>query len=309
MSHALEPVRRLRRGDLVAVAAPSSAVEPERLQAGVANLERLGFRVRVPDGILARTAFTAGDAARRLGELEQLFRDPEVRAVFGARGGGGTIELLPRLADPALFLSDPKPLVGYSDLTFLHLLLQRIGLVTFHGPMVARGLDGAFDEMSLLGALTGEGAPFSVPEGVLRPLQGGEGQGTLLGGCLSILAAAAGTPWALPAIGPTILLLEDLDEAPFRVHRALSQLRLSGAFEELRGVIFGQMPGCCYPEDPGPLELAILRAFEGLSVPIAFGLPSGHTVSPGLTLPLGVPARLACDSNSVRLELLASGVR
>jgi len=309
MSQALQPVRRVRRGDLVAVAAPSSAVEPERLQAGVSTLERLGFRVRVPEGILARTAFTAGDAPRRQAELEQLFRDAEVRAVFGARGGGGTIELLPRLDDPSVFLSDPKPLVGYSDLTFLHLLLQRLGLVTFHGPMVARGLDGAFDEDSLLAALTGEGAPFSVPEGSLRPLHSGEGQGTLLGGCLSILAAASGTPWAMPAIGPTILLLEDLDEAPFQVHRALCQLRLSGAFDGLRGVVFGQMPGCCYPEDPGPLELAILRALEGLAIPIAFGMPSGHTVSPGLTLPLGVPASLVCDSTIVRFELLASGVR
>ena len=276
--------------------------------AGVGALEQIGFGVRLTAGILERTGFTAGDREHRLAELVGLLQDDEVRAVVCARGGAGAIELLPCLADPDLFLRDPKPLVGYSDITFLHLLARRVGIVSLHGPMVARGFDDAFDEASFLHALTGEGQPYVTPAGTLRPLRAGSSEGVLLGGCLSILAAAAGTPWALESNGPTILLLEDVGEPCYRIHRMLHQLRLSGALAQVRGVVFGEMPGCGDPSSVGALEAVCLGALEDLDVPVAIGLPSGHTTGPAVTLPLGVQARLSCDEREARFEVLASAV-
>lgn len=308
MSRALQPVRRVKPGDLIGVSAPAGPVEEGRLMAGVRALEGLGFGVRLTAGILERTGFTAGGRGHRLAELTGLLRDGEVRAVICARGGAGAIELLPRLADPDLFLRDPKPLVGYSDITFLHLLARKAGIVSLHGPMVARGLDDVFDESSFLHALTGDGEPYVTTPGTLRPLQAGSGEGVLLGGCLSILAAAAGTPWALESDGPTILLLEDVDEPCYRIHRMLHQLRLSGALERVRGIVFGEMPGCGGPASVAALDSVCLGALEGLDIPVAIGLPSGHTTGPAVTLPLGVPARLSCDGQDAGLEMLAPAV-
>jgi muramoyltetrapeptide carboxypeptidase len=294
-------------GDVIGVCAPSGPVEPERLGAGIHALERLGFRVRVGDGILERRGFTAGDPLRRKRELEALQRDPEVRAIVCARGGAGALQLLPLLNDPRVFLDDPKPLIGYSDVTFLHLLLQRYGLVSFHGPMVARGLDGAVDEPSLVHAITGSGLPFESSAVNLRALCAGAGEGMLRGGCLSIVAAAAGTPWALLPQEPTILFLEDVGEPPYRIDRLLRQLRLSGAFAHLQGLVLGEMLDCQDKDGGTSLGDVVSEALEGLDVPVALGLPSGHTNAAGITLPLGVRARLVCDDEA-RFEILESGV-
>jgi muramoyltetrapeptide carboxypeptidase len=301
-------VSALRAGDLIGVCAPSGPVERDRLTAGVATLERLGFRVRVPDGILERSGFTAGNAARRQAELLGLLRDDAVRAVICARGGAGAIELLPGLDGSVRELSDLKPVVGYSDITFLHLLLKRAGVVSFLGPMAARGLDAAFDENSLVHALTGEGEPYATPAGTLRLLRPGQAEGTLLGGCLSILASAAGTPWGLRLDTPTVLFLEDVNEPPYRLHRMLHQLRLSGAFENVVGVVFGEMPGCEDSTGATSLEHALLSALDGLEIPTAYGLPAGHTSQPAVTLPLGVPARVICDGATAHFTVLGRGV-
>ncbi len=299
---------RAQPGDLVGICAPSGPVEPERLGAGVHALESMGFRVRVPEGIMERRGFTAGDPQRRKRELEALARDPEVRAIICARGGAGAAQLLPLLNNASIFLDDPKPFVGYSDITFLHLLLQRYRLVSFHGPMVARGLDGSFDEASLIHALTGDGPPFQSSVVELRPVAMGEAEGILRGGCLSILAAAAGTPWALLPQEPTILFLEDVGEPPYRIDRVLRQLRLSGAFAQLKGIVLGEMQACQDQSGETRLEEVVREALDGFDIPVAIGLPSGHTQTAGLTLPLGVAARLSCDSSAAHFEILEVGV-
>ena len=128
------PARRLTPGDLVAVVAPSGPVEPERLARGIATLQRLGLRVSVPEGIDARWGFSAGSAERRRNELAVVLADPDVRAVFCARGGAGVIELLPLLEGLAPLIADPRPLLGCSDITLLHLVLNGQGLVTLPRP-------------------------------------------------------------------------------------------------------------------------------------------------------------------------------
>jgi len=284
-------------------------VDEERLQRGVAELESLGFRVRVPDGILESARFTAGSVDRRVAELGTLFEDTQLAGIFCARGGAGAGQLLARL-DAELLARYPKVFVGYSDITFLHLLLGRAGLVTFHGPMVARDLaDAEYDRASLLAAVTGEGAPYASGEDDLLPLRAGSAEGVLRGGCLSILAGAAGTPWSLrPDPEGTLLFLEDVDEPPYRIDRLLWQLRRSGAIDGVRGVVFGDMRGCSPPLSADwPLEEVLLDALAGLDVPVALGLSSGHAASPNLTLPLGVRARLECGGTA-RFEILERAV-
>jgi len=297
---------------VIGVIAPAGPVDEERLKLGVAELEKLGFAVRVADGVLERKGFTAGTVENRLEQIHGLFADSTVAAVACARGGAGTIQLLPHL-DRDLLQENPKPLLGYSDVTLLHLEMERLGLTSLHGPMVARELaDGAaaYDRASLWHALTGEGEPYASGPDDLVPLAEGTGEGILRGGCLSLLAAAAGTPWALRSVdAPTILFVVDVDEKPYRVDRMLRQLRASGALQGLTGVVFGDMKGCApgFHEDYR-LEEILLEALDGLEVPVALGLSSGHTAHPNLTLPLGVRARLECVDGEAFFRALEAPV-
>ena len=304
--------KALRPGDLIGVAAPAGPVDEEPLRRGVAELERLGFAVRLGEGLLERRGFTAGSPGHRVDQLHELILDPEVAAVACARGGAGIIQLLPHL-DRELLRSHPKLLLGYSDVTLLHLELERIGLVSLHGPMVARELaeaDDAYDPATLHHGLTGEGAPYASQPDDLVALTGGTAEGVLRGGCLSLLAAVAGTPWARRGTDePTLLFLEDVDERPYRIDRMLRQLRASGALQGVTGVVFGDMKGCSPAfEDDYRLEDVLLEALDGIDVPVALGLSSGHTAHPNLTLPFGVQARLECRSGEARFRVLEAPV-
>ncbi len=304
--------RALRAGDVIGVAAPAGPVAEERLARGVAELEALGFGVVVGEGVLARRGFTAGSAEARLRQLHALLASPEVRAVVCARGGAGTAHLLPRL-DRALLQADPKPVLGYSDVTALHLLLDRLGITSLHGPMVGWELaDGApsYDAASLWHGLTGEGEPWQSAAGDLVPLRSGAAEGVLRGGCLSLLAASVGTAWALETKEPSILFVEDVDERPYRVDRMLRQLRLSGALAGVCGVVLGEMRGCqAGPEEGYTLDEVVIEALADLAVPIAAGLPSGHASRPNVTLPFGVRARLECGDGEARLVVEEAAVQ
>jgi len=301
--------RALRSGDLVGICAPAGPVDRLSVEQGAATLRDLGFQVQLSPSLLERHTFMAGTVERRVADLHGLFADEAVAAIVCARGGAGSSWLLPRL-DAALIARHPKVFVGYSDITFLHLYLHRQGLVTFHGPMAARELaDGGYEPGSFRAAVMGEGRPYATDPGDLLTLRRGEAEGTLRGGCLSILAAAAGTRWALRAdTEGTLLFLEDVDERPYRIDRMLFQLRAAGALEGVTGVVFGDMKGCAGSfSDAYTLEDVILDALAGLEIPIALGLSSGHTVSPLVTLPLGVRARLAC-AEEARFEILEAAV-
>lgn len=293
------------------IAAPAGSVDSGRLAKGVAGLESLGLRVRVPEGILARTTFTAGPVERRRAELQALLDDPEVRAVFCARGGAGSYRLVERL-DLDGVVRRPKPFIGYSDVTALHLALGRRGLVTCYGPLVAwEFADGRYHEASLRAALMGEGrVSVGAAEG-LRGLRPGSATGRLRGGCLSLLAAASGTPWALDGGDDEdrLLFLEDVDEPPYRIDRMLAQLQAAGAFRGVRGIVLGEMKGCAAgPGDGYALADVIADALADLPVPAAMGLACGHADGPGVTLPLGIPYRLTVEEDEVRLVALEPAV-
>jgi muramoyltetrapeptide carboxypeptidase len=282
------------------------------LERGLLELRGLGFEPVVSDAILEQRGFTAGSAERRLAELYSFFEDRSVAGVFAARGGAGIIQLLPSL-DVARLVAHPKLLLGYSDLTFLHVLLNNAGLVTFHGPMLARELaDENYDRESLLAAASGDVDHTANETADLLALSEGRAEGRLLGGCLSILCAGLGTPWALRAPGDedekTLLFLEDVNEAPYRIDRMLRQLRAASVLDRVSGILFGEMVGC-WPDAEAEytLEDVILEALDGLEIPIAIGFPSGHCPR-GVTLPLGVRACLECGGDAGRFEILESGV-
>jgi muramoyltetrapeptide carboxypeptidase len=178
--------------------------------------------------------------------------------------------------------------------------------------MVARELaSGLYDRDGLLWALTGEGTPYRSGDEDLLPLRAGEAEGRLRGGCLSLLAGAAGTPWALDTSAEdTILFIEDVDEPPYRIDRMLRQLAASGALSGVRGLVFGDMKGCSPRiEADYTLEEVVTEALAGVAGPLAFGLSSGHSTGPNVTLPFGVRARLSCSADEARFELLEAAVQ
>ena len=234
-----------------------------------------------------------------------MFVRDEVRAIICARGGYGSNYLLNAL-DLKKIQSNPKIFVGYSDLTsLLTYFTDAAGLVTFHGPMVAKDFadPNGIDLDSWGRALNGSSEwPLELDSDV-KPLVPGSAEGILYGGCLSILVASLGTPYEIQTAG-TILFIEDIAAKPYQIDRMLMQLKLAGKLAEVRGIVFGEMVDCTQNKDQSySLQDVILRAVGDLAVPVAFGLRSGHVSRGNITLPFGVRAALKVTVNAVSLEI------
>ncbi len=279
-------------GDVVHVVAPSSPIEPEALESGVAVLrDGFGLRVRMRDDVTAREGYLAGSDARRLSEWKGAASDLEARAVFLARGGYGATRLLSQL-EPARLLHPAKWVVGYSDATAIHAVLNRAGLVTVHGPMVyqlARLSPAARVHLGALlfgaGALPGVGGAPSPGAGCSGTgvIRAGRAVGTLLGGSLTMLASLCGTP-AMPSLAGAVLFFEDVGERPYKLDRYLTQLRSAGALQRVRAVCVGRLTDC---DEPGLRGADVVRELvRGLGVPAIEGVPSGHD-DDNFALPLG----------------------
>lgn len=287
-------------GDRVGVAALSGPVDPARLEAGLAALRRLGFEPVVAPNVLSRHGLFAGSDAERLDAFHRLAADPSLSAIFFARGGHGLLRLLPAI-DWDLLRRHPRAYIGYSDLIpFLLEVVRRLGLVAFHGSMVAADLARGLrpeEEESLLGALAGQ-YPTEQPFSRWLREPAGEARGVLLGGCLSLLTATLGTPFAADLEG-ALVFWEDVNEPPHKVDRMLTHLGLSGNLADIAGMIVGQIGN---GQEGGSLDWPALigESVAGFSWPLAWGLPSGH-FAPNWTLPLGLPARL--NGASLRLVL------
>lgn len=286
------------------MAALSGPVREEDLAAGVATLESFGYRVRLAANVLDREPLLglAGDDDARLAGYLALVEDPEVEAILFARGGYGVTRLLGRLPERAL-AGTGKLHCGFSDLTALSAFLrERCGLVSIHGPMVAADLSRPLDPLSaewFPAVLEGRAARrLEVPEAdVLVP---GRAGGPLVGGCLSLLAALAGTPWEFDYDG-ALLFLEEIGEEAYRVDRMLGTLLSTGRLGRLAGIITGSMTRVTFggAEDPGRLRALLLDRLAPLGVPVALGLPFGHA---GPNVPLPVGARASWDGASRTLS-------
>jgi len=281
----------------VGIVAPAGPVDPERLAAGCAWLEGAGFTVLRRDDLLARRGYLAGDDERRAKELLDCVRDDAVDAILCARGGYGCHRLVSRL-DPEAFRAARKPLAGFSDVTTLLLWqLRCAGLVGFHAPMPAQPASSAADREALVRLLCGE------PGGRLQGTPGGGGaaDGRLVGGNLTVLAASLGCPWEIETEG-AILLLEDVGERPYRLDRALAQLRAAGKLYALAGVGLGGFEACDDPAYPTPAACDVLdEALRPLGVPLVTGLPVGHGER-NVPWPVGARARIDGDAGTIAWE-------
>jgi len=285
----------LRPGDVIGVVAPASDIKPERLAAGARELERLGFRVKFSPSIFAREMYLAGSDQRRAEELMAMFGDPEVRAIFAARGGYGSVRLLPYLDEEAL-RAHPKIFMGYSDLTTLLVYFQqRFRWVVFHGPMVTREFaDGPehYDEDLLRRTLMRAEPIGEIDTAGVAVLSPGMATGRLTGGCLSLLVSTLGTPYEFDATD-AILFIEEYASKPYQVDRMLTQLRDAGKLRAVRGLVFGEMTECVqHPNQEYTIVDVLQDRLADLNVPILFGVRSGHSDYRNQVLPFGVRATL-----------------
>ena len=285
----------LQRGARVAIVAPAGPLRGEDdLARAIDNARMLGWDAVPGDHVLARTGYFAGSDAQRLADLQHALARDDIEGIWFARGGYGAMRLLDALDYEAL-RRRPKTIIGYSDITALHAAIGvRSGLVTFHGP-TARTRLSAFSRASLERAVVHGTDPCgAAPDArVLRP---GRARGTLRGGNLALLAALAGTPYA-PSLDGALLMIEDVNEAVYRIDRMLVQLRLSGMLRGVRAIVAGQFTDCPAQSDDGAraLDEVLLEIAEHLGVPCVAGVPIGH-IEHQWTLPLGRPAELTADA-------------
>jgi len=308
---------RLRDGSTIGLIAPAGPASDEKIAKALANLSTLGYRVREGAALRARHGYLAGTDAARLADLHRAFSDPEVDAVWCVRGGYGCTRLLPDI-DYDLVRKHPKPFIGYSDVTALHIAIgQKTGLVTFHGPVAAAD----FPENTLRhfhAALTSPQPGYLIqapdPEAEVLPdeaylpftIAPGTARGQLTGGNISVLTALAGTPFQ-PSFRDKIVFLEDVGEQPYRIDRLLTQLLQATDLSRAAGIALGVFAECTpkNTEFSFTLPETLTDRLGTLGIPVVYGLPFGH-VPHQATFPYQMEAALDADNRT--LTLLEPGV-
>lgn len=298
-------------GGIIRIVAPGGTIEDRSsLERGISTLERMGFRVQYDERIFDSFRYLAGDDRARAEELMAAFEDPAVHAVMALRGGYGCSRLIPLLEEERL-RHHPKPFIGFSDITTLHLYFQkRFGWITIHGPMAATATLGSMpydQEQHLLSLLSDPGYLPVLQFTQLEAWHPGTAEGRLTGGCLSIVAASIGTPYEIETDGK-ILFLEDCGEPPYRIDRMVTHLRLAGKFRSVSGILLGTFLDC--EPDKGEYRSAdVLRELLGEpGVPVIASFPAGHGFE-NWAVPLGTRVQMDADTRSVRLLEAAVAVR
>lgn len=303
----------LKPGDTIAFVAPAGPARLAPMKAYAEQLEKAGYRVIIPPGIEDRkSGYLAGPDEERAAELNRMIRDPQVRAIFPVCGGYGLTRIIDRIDYDAL-RKDPKIITGYSDLTALHLAVaSRVRMITFHSPMPMHSLwqgekpEFAFAAGSFRRALFADqyrkgasGYTVAVPsDRKPEKLVGGTALGRLLGGNLTLICSTLGTPYGLQPKG-VVLLVEDVNEAPYRVDRMLSQLHLAGVLDAISGVVVGSFCSDDAP-DAGELDRVLRERLGTLKVPVLMKFPVGHNPL-NATLPEGGLVELDADRGVLRV--------
>ncbi len=286
----------LKQGDLIGVAAPSARFDKELFAKGVACLENMGFRVRVPDGIFGELRYLAGTDPDRASVINELFLDPEVKGIISVRGGFGAMRILDYL-DWEKIRENPTLFVGFSDASALIAgLISKAEAGAIHGPnlvSLARAGEATLD--GFYKAVTGQLKQIAIDQG--QCLRAGDARGRLVGGNLATLVHMIGTRFQ-PDFDQGILFIEDVGEPAYKIDRMLSQMKMAGCFDHIRGVIAGSFEGCANPEY---IPEIIDEIFEEMDIPVLMGLMAGHgTVN--LSLPMGEPVIFDADNALIRWE-------
>ncbi len=305
--------KKLKFGDTIGLIAPSGAMRTEgAIERAVAETGRMGFKVKLGESAGKKYGYLSGTDEVRARDINAMFADDEVDAIFCIRGGYGAMRILDKL-DYALIAKHPKIFVGFSDITALHIaLLNRCGLATFHAPMAVGWSNGSLDDFSresMYKALMHAeplGELINPPEYPKQTVNPGTAEGLLVGGNLMLMASSLGTPWEIDTKG-RIVFIEEVGERTYCVDRMLTQLRLAGKFDDCAGIVFGDFADCPieYPEYGLSLEEIIRDVAAPCSKPIFTGLRCGHC-TPKLTLPFGVKCRM--DADKCTLTVLESAV-
>lgn len=308
----------LKPGDTIAIIPTARAISLEELRDGIALAESWGLKVKLGDGIGRKHFQQAGTAEERAADLQAALDDPQVRAIWCARGGYGTVHLLDHL-DLSALRRDPKWIVGFSDITVLHNALHNLGIASLHAQMPFNiGAKTEESRESFRRALFGEewrvtsnewrvaseeGLSLATRHSPLATPREGTCEGELVGGNLSLLYALRGTPYDIDPRG-RILFIEDLDELLYHVDRMVQNLRLAGWFKDLSGLIVGGMSDMRdkNPEDPfgKSAERIIADALGDTRYPVCFGFPAGH-INDNRALVFGQPARLTVTAEGATL--------
>ena len=311
----MQKPRPLQLGDFIGILSPSGPVSHERLMEGIRRLQSWGFRTLLGTSVFAARGYLAGSDVERAADFNIIWSNPDVAGVICARGGYGAMRILDYI-DWEMVKARPKFFCGFSDVTALHVAMQqRANLVTFHGPMVgafgegaaynAAGLQAALRRAQPLGAVPWPDLSEDAP--LRYTIREGTAEGVLAGGNLSLLCSLMGTPYE-PDFDGKLLLLEEVDEEPYRVDRMLTQLLLAGKLKRVRGIIFGDSPTCMFAPEGKP-SFTLLEMLEErlapLGVPAIYGFPCGHGVYRA-TIPLGVRARL--DAGACTLTILEAAL-
>jgi muramoyltetrapeptide carboxypeptidase len=305
---------RLRKGDLIGLIAPASTPSSEeKILKGALYLEQLGYRIKTGKHIRTVYGYLAGSDNERAADFNEMVRDKNVKAIFTIRGGYGTPRLL-QMIDYRALKAHPKIIVGYSDITALQLaIFRKIGLVTFSGPMTGSDMWRDFDpytEENFWRILTSNkkiGAIDNPDDEPVVILRHGKANGRLVGGNLSLLACLMGTPFQ-PPMENSILVLEDVEESPYRVDRMLAQLLHAGILHKLEALVYGKFTDCVpgNPENPHLTIDQVQEEFaQKIECPVVMNFQYGH-IARKLTVPLGLKARI--DTKRERIEVLENGV-
>ncbi len=291
----------LNPGDRIEIVSPASALIPEKIERATELLKSQGYEVTLAQHIFDHTEYLAGSDQDRAKDLMDAFLNPDIKAVYCSRGGYGCARLFPYL-DLNAMAASAKMFLGFSDITTLHLALNRRGLATYHAPMaltLSRERESWVTE-SFLGTLKGENPiPENAPGG--ETIIGGIAEGEVTGGCLCLITDSIGTPDAIDCRGK-IILIEDVDENPHRVDAMLTQLLNVGQIQDCAGIVVGEMTGTDEREDATigkrPWREIVIDRLAPLGKPMILHYPFGHC-NQMLTLPMGVPARLNADTGKL----------
>lgn len=286
--------RALKPGDTIGIVAPASPFDRRSFDKGTRVLKSMGFNLVIPDDIFVKNDYLSGLDQQRADLLNRLFGDPDIDGIICARGGYGTLRILPLLDEDAI-ARHPKAFIGFSDITvLLGFLVQRCRMVAFHGPTVTTLANA--DRLTrdrLLAALTDPTA-LSLSAASNHVIRSGSATGKLHCGNLTVLCHLTGTPFQ-PDFSGGILLIEDRGEAPYRIDRMLTQMLLAGRFDGLAGLALGTFTDC------GPTEAVhriVADRLGGLNIPILAGFNVGHATA-NMTLPVGLPVRLDTEMGAL----------
>ena len=285
-----------KQGDTLGICASSGKFDPQSLNKGIKVLESMGFNVFVPQKIFERKKYLAGDDDLRAGVINSLFSDPDIKGIICARGGYGALRVLNRL-DWNIIRQNPKPFVGYSDITaLLTAIVNETGIPVIHGPNVVSLANADQDTLdSFFMALTGAQASMSVAEcRIIRP---GTADGMLTGGNLATLSHLMGTGFQAD-FNNAVLFFEDIGEPLYKIDRMLTQMKLAGLFDNIRGVITGSFQNC---DHDARIEELLEEIFDEYQIPILSGLAAGHGRT-NLSLVFGKTVRM--DTSKADIEWL-----